>query len=232
MEKLLKIVWGWLLLNLKNLSTNCAVLIDYFVKFSFYLLIFFSVAFAAFYLFHEFRKITYSIANEPNENEHRIDSSYSYAGKRPSDTVVLQYSFLDTDKIALIGVKKHELSSKDALTSDILKIAEHIFLCLLPCFTLLGFFTYYKDKSSFTLRDIISETPNNNNATSEMKAAKTLFISSLISYILIKVLEEIAENGCDTNRLIAYAILLVMLFLYYFFLDSHNTGESGSNNTH
>lgn len=185
---------------LKGLMQN---LIDFLIKSCFYILITISVVFATFYLISGFNEIRHVVVSnkavsafDHNPNKIGNDSMYVAQGK--------EYT------------KHGEIN----LSAMIIKVAENVFLCFVPCFTLLGFLTFYKEKGSYQLREIVSGPISTNEAKEEIKLTKSLFISSLISYVLIKIVEEIADD-CIPIRLIAYSVFLIMLFLYYFYLNYH-----------
>jgi len=104
--------------------------------------------------------------------------------------------------------------------SQILKTSEHIFIYLLPLFIVFGFFNYYKNNTRYFLLEGTTNPIAEENSTKAMNLAKLLFISSIISYILIKIIEEIFIKGIgDFVRLISFASLLVILMIYFLFLD-------------
>jgi hypothetical protein len=117
-----------------------------------------------------------------------------------------------------------ESSSSDSHKSEtlILQTSEHIFLYLLPIFIVFGFFHYYKNNSRISLLGGFSNRNDSDNATKTMNLTKMLFISSIISYVLIKVIEEIfVIKTMDLTRLISFGLLLLMLMAYFIFLERH-----------
>ena len=104
--------------------------------------------------------------------------------------------------------------------TSILKTAEHIFLYLLPVFIVFGFFHYYKNHSRISLLDGVPDSNDDVNSTKTMNLTKILFVSSIISYVLIKVIEEVfVKKTVDITRLVAFGLFLVMLMGYFLFLD-------------
>jgi small-conductance mechanosensitive channel len=106
-----------------------------------------------------------------------------------------------------------------------LETAEHIFLYLLPLFILLGFFHYYTKNAQFSLIQGSTETVDYEASTISVNLTKILFISSIISYVIIKVIEEILIKGVtNPTKLISFGLLLLLLMSYYLFLDKkHQT---------
>ena len=105
--------------------------------------------------------------------------------------------------------------------SEILKTSEHIFLYLLPIFIVFGFFHYYKNNSRVSLLEGKIDGIDEENSTKTMNLTKILFISSIISYVLIKIIEELffSEKVLDLTRLISFGVLLLMLMTYFLFLE-------------
>lgn len=102
----------------------------------------------------------------------------------------------------------------------ILKVAEHIFLNLLPMFIVFGFFHYYKTNIRVFLLEGNTYSVDDEFSTKTMNLTKILFISSIISYVLIKIIEEVFIHGTnDIVRLISFGALLLILMGYFIFLD-------------
>jgi len=109
---------------------------------------------------------------------------------------------------------------KDVDETLILKTSEHIFLYLLPVFIVFGFFNYYKNNSRILLLDGIPDSNDQENSTKTMNLTKILFISSIISYVSIKVIEELFFlKTTDFLRLFSFGSFLVLLMTYFIFLD-------------
>ena len=119
-------------------------------------------------------------------------------------------------------------STTTAGDSAILTKAEHIFLYLLPIFIVFGFYNYYNTNARVYLLDGNSKNIDENESTRGMTLTKTLFIGSIISYVLIKVIEEIFKDkqaGVDEKfniaKIISCGVLLLLLMMYFIFLDKH-----------
>lgn len=92
--------------------------------------------------------------------------------------------------------------------TTILKIAEHIFLYLLPVFIIGGFISYYKTKiKAFILGGKVNL--DEDGASQTINLTKIIFLSSIISYIIVKILEKILD---DSHKIKSYFDLLVFFF--------------------
>lgn len=104
-----------------------------------------------------------------------------------------------------------------------LKTTEHIFLYLLPLFVILGFFQFYKMSARYFILGGHIETIDPESSSTSVNLAKTLFISSVISYVIIKVIEVLIKlNEGQSNvpplQLISFGALLIILMTYFIFL--------------
>jgi hypothetical protein len=115
--------------------------------------------------------------------------------------------------------------------------AESIFLNMLPIFIVFGFFTYYETNArEYFLRGNLRQI-NDEISTRPMNVSKILFISSMISYLFIKIIELISElksgHSADSAAppaevanhftvpvdLISYGVVLLILMGYFAYLD-------------
>ncbi len=138
--------------------------------------------------------------------------------------VLLLFYILMIATIAYGGYNiMHSICNAFVNTNDetmILKIAEHIFLNLLPIFIVFGFFHYYKTNIRVFLLDGNTFSVDDDVSTKTMNLTKILFISSIISYVLIKIIEEIFINKTsDITKLISSGILLLTLMSYFILLE-------------
>lgn len=104
-----------------------------------------------------------------------------------------------------------------------MKTAEHIYLYLLPIFIIFGFYNYYK---GYIRRSLLSQEIGDlheGSSTKAMKLTKVLFVSSVISFVLIKIIPEIFLSAPTSFRLISAGIFIVVLIVYFLILekDSH-----------
>lgn len=125
---------------------------------------------------------------------------------------------IDIDNENLSNPANREKSNKtETLT---LETAEYIFLYLLPLFIILGFFHYYTKNARYSLLQGSTETIDYEDSTRSVNLTKFLFISSIISYVIIKVIEEILIKGVTSpTKLISFGVLLLLLMSYYIYLD-------------
>jgi hypothetical protein len=104
---------------------------------------------------------------------------------------------------------------------DLLRKAEHIFLNMLPVFIVFGFFNYYKSNIRVALLDGNMHNVSDEMSTKAMNLSKHLFISSIISYVLIKIIEQIAAPVDDFSiiRLVSFGIFLLITIAFFVFLE-------------
>jgi hypothetical protein len=103
----------------------------------------------------------------------------------------------------------------------IFKLIEHIFLYLIPLFIIFGFFNYYKLDLKLTLLDKgRPQEIDRDTTTASIYLTKTLFLSSMMSYVIIKIIEKVfllekdAEFNYSILQLISYGVLLFMIMTY------------------
>lgn len=102
----------------------------------------------------------------------------------------------------------------------ILKISEYIFLSLLPILIVFGFFYFYKNYARNVLLDLPIDPEHRLNATKTLSLIKILFLSSIISYVMIKIIEIILiEKDFRLDKTIASGVLLLVLMSYFFLLN-------------
>ncbi|KAB8155988.1 hypothetical protein EZY14_001880 [Kordia sp. TARA_039_SRF] len=109
--------------------------------------------------------------------------------------------------------------NKDANKLKILEIAENIFLYLIPIFILLGFYNYYKfDLRPKLLDKGLPRGVDKKAITDSIYLTKSLFLSSIISFVIIKSIEKIYFYSNDSKpelkSLISYGIFLIILMVY------------------
>lgn len=127
--------------------------------------------------------------------------------------------------------KFHEDAKSNNIASikddtSILKSAEHIFLYLLPVFIIFGFFNYYKTNTRITLLGGKNQDNDNENSAKAVNLTKVLFISSIVSYVIIKVIEIVFFKQANSYNkpedyliiLISSGLLLFLLMTYFIFL--------------
>lgn len=113
-------------------------------------------------------------------------------------------------------IKKHDETA-------ILKVSEHIFLSLLPIFIVFGFYNYYKSNTQNKLIGKSFPRNNDESSTKTMNLTKTLFLSSIISYVMIKIIEVIflspVGEPLDMNKILLSLLLLGILMIYFILFD-------------
>jgi len=122
----------------------------------------------------------------------------------------------NTDPTSSINSESIKADKTETL---VLETVEHIFLYLLPLFIILGFFHYYKNNARYSLVDKSTGTVEEESSTKSMNITKVLFVSSIISYVIIKIIEKVLIEGViNPIQLTSYGILLLLLITFYLFL--------------
>ncbi|WP_343704499.1 hypothetical protein [Chitinophaga sp.] len=119
------------------------------------------------------------------------------------------------------------LSSTPNGDTAILRKAEKLFLYLLPIFIVQGFIIYYRTYVRVHYIEGEAAKLNEARSTGVMNLTKVLFIASVVSYMLIKVIEVIFPDLSEVPlsrderllRLIATGVFLLMLMVYFLFLN-------------
>ncbi|MFN0188265.1 MAG: hypothetical protein ACKVQV_06145 [Bacteroidia bacterium] len=149
-------------------------------------------------------------ANNVTQNDINHDDNYI---TNKSDSITQYYK----NNIYSIESKK----DKDLV---LLKFAEHIFLYLIPLFIVFGFYSYYY----FEFRRILLKLPlspaDSINSKATISITKTLFLSSILSYSIIKIIEKIfIEDNLKILNIAAYGVFLMILMIYL--LLTHNSNK-------
>ncbi len=122
------------------------------------------------------------------------------------------------------GANSEQTSTDQAKTIqhgiEIFAPAENIFLYLLPVFILFGFYNYYKTNTSIYLLNGNKERINEDASTRSMNLTKMIFISTIISYLVIKIIEQIfyGKEQLDLIHKIGAAGGILLLMMTFFLL--------------
>lgn len=112
---------------------------------------------------------------------------------------------------------------KEHNETAILKVSEHIFLSLLPIFIVFGFYNYYQNNTQNKLIGKSFPRNNDESSTRTMNLTKTLFLSSIISYVMIKTIEVIfltsMEDPYNLSKVLLALLLLAILMVYFILFD-------------
>lgn len=114
--------------------------------------------------------------------------------------------------------QQNEVIAESKHGMEIFEPAENIFLYLLPVFILFGFYNYYKTNTSIYLLNGNKDRINEDVSTRSMNLTKMIFISTIISYLLIKIIEQIfyGEEKLDLiYRLYASGGVLILLMTFF-----------------
>ncbi len=125
------------------------------------------------------------------------------------------------DSVFKEALKTPDLSISNEKSSDleILKFSEHLFLYLIPLFIIFGFYNYYYNGFRRVLLKlpITGEMKDDRVGEKSIFEAKKLFISSVLSYSIIKVIEEIfVREQLNLLNVCTYGIFLLLLMSYIF----------------
>lgn len=147
------------------------------------------------------------------------DTLHSSRSEFVADTIKQYHEFTGRNT-AITSVT--DIADKRA-EMKIFKPAEDIFLYLLPMFIIFGFYNYYKTNTSIYLLGGNSARINEEKSTKSMNLTKMIFMSSIISYVLIKCTEEVFCADCNNPyRLISAGIMLIILMTYFVMMYRHH----------
>jgi len=153
---------------------------------------------------------------------------FKNANRNIIDPVVLALFYLvllaTTFSAAFNILREIYLAFKVHTEASVLKISEHIFLNLLPIFIVFGFLNYYTRSARNALLKTNQKFEDDERSAKPMNFSKVLFVSSMISYVVIKViealsLEEDPARHVNIPVLISYGGLLVILMVYFIILN-------------
>ncbi|MGG7666898.1 hypothetical protein [Dyadobacter sp. BHUBP1] len=147
-----------------------------------------------------------------------VDNAYTNKLKVYGDAIITTLFYITLPALFLAGVA---LIIKGAIKSEYnpIHIAEYAFISFLPFLMVFGFFTFYALSLRHYLRAEQVNEDSLDLASRLLMMTKTLFISSLISYVFTKLI-EISELA-DEYQIAALFGIVVALTLYYFYLNSH-----------
>jgi len=111
---------------------------------------------------------------------------------------------------------------KENADMEILDHAENIFIYLLPIFIVFGFYIYYITNTRIYFFKGKIGLREREASTHSMNLTKSIFVSSIISYTMIKVINVIFFRS-ETNiaTLIAIGIFLLILLIYFMIVNKH-----------
>ena len=135
---------------------------------------------------------------------------------------------------SLIYASKGILSSiykygfKNVTESSVLKVVEYVLFYLLPLFFILGLFGFYNN----AIQNIFLPKQQQKDPDISIKTfniTKNIFLSSVLSYVIVKVIEVIFydKNIADITwkEIITYGglIFILMLFIIFYNLTHHKS---------
>jgi hypothetical protein len=101
----------------------------------------------------------------------------------------------------------------------LLALAEIVFLSFLPFFIIFSFLGYYNSYLKYIWSGANIAQADQDKSTASLRFSKALFISSIVATVIIKIIEKISHTGFKLLELIPFGILLVLLMLYYLYLE-------------
>lgn len=117
------------------------------------------------------------------------------------------------------------LCDKQKLDEFVLTFAEHIFLYLLPFSILLGFYSYYIETIHYKLNNRDSEI-SVADAKKLLDTSKTIFLSSVLSYTLIKTVQKLYyEKHLELINVISYGVFLLVLMTFIIIYNKSKKNE-------
>lgn len=128
----------------------------------------------------------------------------------------------------LIDLLSHNSHSSEQIGAHqqatlLLEYVEHIFLYLLPLFIVFSFLSYYKSTIEINLTGGMPSDVDHDGAMKSLNNSKLILLSSLLSFIIIKIIEKIfEENQISFYSLFSYFVFLVVLITYYIFQSRHH----------
>ncbi len=109
------------------------------------------------------------------------------------------------------------LLGEQELDEFVLTFAEHIFLYLLPFSILLGFYSFYIETIHHKLNNRDSKV-SVYDAKKLLDISKTIFLSSVLSYTLIKTVQKLYfDKQLELLNVISYGIFLLILMIFILF---------------
>ena len=162
------------------------------------------------------------------------------------DMVITALFYLLIFGLAFVGPVKIVQEARQS--TEPLHLADIVFIAFLPLLVVFGFFVFYKQSLRPLIGGAYMDNQDYDKASSLMMLTKKLFISSLISYLFIKLIELLfpqapvtgdLQNAPPENYflrfyhtgspelqvlLIGAAILILMLF--YIYLNNHRFRHS------
>lgn len=125
--------------------------------------------------------------------------------------IILIKDILESDFEEIIKLKTKE---KD-LTS--LKFIEHIFIFLIPLLVVIGLYFYFEANYESKLKGRgKNDEKSVKHSRDALNLTKSLFISSMMSYVIIKIIEKLffEDASVGLDKLISYGVFLTLLMLY------------------
>ena len=145
-----------------------------------------------------------------SESQHNVDNLIKFIFLLSMAIV----SVVSLIKIILGSLKMLKSSSDE---TAILNFVEHLFLYVLPIFILLGFYNYYRYDLRGRLLKFPTSPEDSKSARNSIQLSKTLFLSSIMAYVIIKIVENlfiVKSFNFELEKVISFGVLLVLIMTY------------------
>ena len=107
--------------------------------------------------------------------------------------------------------------------TDFLKYVEDVYLFILPLFIVFSFISYYKSTIGIRLTGGDSRDIDHSGAMKSLNNSKFILLSSLLSFTIIKIIDDIfIEGKSGITQLISYGSLLVILITFILIQHKHS----------
>lgn len=211
-------LYNWFINRFKETGFNINIVIKSF----FYLCIIGSVLFAGYKFSTDVlpTKVVNLFQSKENikkiQSPEKISNDVLYSIKKDSVSFSKEQLIYIKKKVKeeAIVIANSKVANKDI---GLLKIIEHIFLYLIPLLIFLGLYSYYKvnfENQFLGIRQHSNESIK--KAKDSLQLTKTLFLSSIMSYVIIKIVEKVVISKDDISlpKLIGIGVFLFLLMLY------------------
>nr|WP_294942591.1 hypothetical protein [uncultured Mucilaginibacter sp.] len=150
---------------------------------------------------------------------------------------VMIFFFAVTGSVFLVYEVLHmakEVNEQPGKNYEMINIAEYAFVAFLPLLVVISFYLFYDKSLGLSIKRQGGGGANIDEASKVMKVIKKLFISSIVSYLFIKMIEVIVPssqghkdlNNGDFIRIFFLAGTILFLIGYYVYLEYHKQEQN------
>lgn len=213
-----------IILCLKNIWLGKAVHVFQFARFFMFWIICFSLIYA---VVNFGKEVNHSFYINTNEYSQAFIDSINKDLDKNKQLKLNIYQESSIKKAIVENAEKIIKTKSNNTDIENLKIIEHLFIFLLPFLVSLGLYYYFETnfKSKLITETNIVSQKDIDLAEKALNTTKYLFISSMMAYVIIKIIENlILENEFNLSKSVIYLVFLVILMSYL--LISHNSHSS------